>query len=113
MFKTSKKIGVGTVSIEANSLKELCFLSSQLPNVDKCDLCDSINIGLYAREVDGNNFYSIRCFACGAEFKLGQKKQGGMLYFKENGKFEKYTPADKQVTASQAVVDDEKAPWEK
>jgi hypothetical protein len=114
MFKTSKTIGKNTVSIEADDLKKLCFLSSQLPNLDKCDVCESTNIGLSGREADGNAFYAIRCGNCGAEYKLGQKKTGGLLFFREGTKFEKYSTDKAAKPAADAPTDQiGKAPWEK
>jgi hypothetical protein len=96
-----------------------------VPNLDRCDLCDSDNIGLSGREVNGDAYYAIRCGSCGAEYKLGQKKQGGLLFFKEGTKFEKYTPKDAQPIGNAPqyqkptqpedvpnFVDNNKAPWE-
>jgi hypothetical protein len=46
----------------------------------KCGLCGSTNIRFVVRNVDGNDYYELRCLDCGAILSYGQHKKGGTLF---------------------------------
>ena len=104
MFKTKKKLGNTYIEVEGETLKQLCALASQVPSIERCNCCESDNLSPNYREVKGNTYFSIKCDGCGAEYKLGQLKQGGLLYYKYDTVFEKYTPnADAAQSAPSAA----------
>ena len=39
---------------------------------EKCGLCDSTNLRFVVRNVDGNDYYKLRCNECGAILAFGQ-----------------------------------------
>lgn len=45
----------------------------------KCGCCQSQNIRYGFREVDAFKYYDLGCRDCGAQFKFGQRKQGGLF----------------------------------
>lgn len=47
---------------------------------EKCGLCGSTNLKFVVRNVDGNDFYELRCAECGAILAFGQHKKGGTLF---------------------------------
>tara|TARA_Y100001972_G_C7468702_1_gene238804 strand:- start:52 stop:384 length:333 start_codon:yes stop_codon:yes gene_type:complete len=54
----------------------------------KCGVCGSENIKFVVRNVEGNDYYELRCMDCGATLAFGQHKKGGTLFPKrkdENG----------------------------
>lgn len=66
-----------------------------------CGCCQSEEIRFSYREVGDYKYYELVCRDCGAQFKFGQKKQGGGLFPKrteggkplENGGWSKYEPS--------------------
>ena len=90
MFRTKKKLGNSYIEIEGETLKQLCAFASQVPAIEMCNCCQGQNLTPNYREVQGNTYFSIKCDGCGAEYKLGQLKQGGLLYYKYDTVFEKY-----------------------
>ena len=47
---------------------------------EKCGLCSSSNLRFVVRNVDGNDYYELRCNDCGAILAFGQHKKGGTLF---------------------------------
>lgn len=47
---------------------------------EKCGLCGSQNLKFVVRNVDGNDYYELRCMDCGAILAFGQHKKGGTLF---------------------------------
>ena len=47
---------------------------------EKCGLCGSNNLRFVVRNVEGNDYYELRCVDCGALLAFGQHKKGGTLF---------------------------------
>lgn len=47
---------------------------------EKCGLCGSSNLRFVVRNVEGNDYYELRCNECGAILAFGQHKKGGTLF---------------------------------
>lgn len=47
---------------------------------EKCGICGSQNLKFVVRNVDGNDYYELRCMDCGAILAFGQHKKGGTLF---------------------------------
>lgn len=80
--------------------KELASLQ-EIFGEESCGLCKSHNIRYVVRNVDGNDYYELRCADCGAILAFGQHKKGGTLFPRrkdDEGKWlpnrgwHKYTP---------------------
>lgn len=55
-----------------------------------CGACGCKDVIPVMREVQGNNFYEMRCTKCGATLSFGQRKQDGALYPRRKGKDGEY-----------------------
>jgi len=107
MYKTSKKLGENRVDIESDRLKSLCAMAAQVPSLECCDLCKSKNLSMHHRNIKDNDYYSVLCGGCGANFKLGQRKKDGALFHREGTTFEIYTPKEQdqsKVPAKEGVA---------
>ena len=82
------------VQIEAGEVKEAFKQLSEIQEVfDEpfCGSCNSANIKYQVRNVDGNEFYEIKCLDCLSRLSFGQHKKGGTLFPKrknEDGSFD-------------------------
>ena len=83
-FKMSKTFGSTVIEFmdEANSFEDFFKKSASyfgLPGV--CGVCGDSNLGISHRNVDGNDYYSVKCLVdnCGYELKYGQYKKGGLF----------------------------------
>ena len=47
---------------------------------EKCGICGSQNLKFVVRNVDGNDYFELRCMDCGAILSFGQHKKGGTLF---------------------------------
>ena len=92
MIRFKCNFGKGTMEIEGKDIAELCENTAAISIAagKKCE-CGSERIYPYHRNVDNNDFYSLRCADCGAELKISQRKKGG-FFVRDEAKFEKYTP---------------------
>lgn len=83
------------VTVEAANDKELIeqtsFWEEVAGRAKRCDACDAPEIRLSHRNVNGNDFYALRCTKCGAELKIGQRKAGG-FFIKDRDVFTKFVP---------------------
>jgi hypothetical protein len=59
--------------------KELALIQ-EIFSEDKCGLCKSTNLKFIVRNVEGNDYYELRCVDCGAVLSFGQHKKGGTLF---------------------------------
>ena len=59
--------------------KELALIQ-EIFGEEKCGLCGKDNIRFVVRNVDGNDYYELRCNDCGAILGFGQHKKGGTLF---------------------------------
>jgi hypothetical protein len=71
--------------------KELCLIQEIFAE-DKCGLCQSSNLRFVVRNVDGNDYYELRCIDCGAILSFGQHKKGGTLFPKRKNEDGSYLP---------------------
>lgn len=61
--------------------KELATIQ-EIFSESKCGLCDKDSIKFVVRNVDGNDYYELRCSSseCGGILSFGQHKKGGTLF---------------------------------
>lgn len=100
-YKVSEKL---SFELEGAGQKEIFKELSAIQEIfgeEYCGLCKSHNIRYVVRNVDGNDYYELRCSDCGAVLAFGQHKKGGTLFPRrkdDDGKWlpnrgwHKYTP---------------------
>jgi hypothetical protein len=71
--------------------KELALIQ-EIFGEESCGLCGSTNIKFIVRNVEGNDYYELRCMDCGALLAFGQHKKGGTLFPKRKDDDNKYLP---------------------
>jgi hypothetical protein len=71
--------------------KELALIQ-EIFSETKCGLCGSTNIRFIVRNVDGNDYYELKCNDCGAVLAFGQHKKGGTLFPKRKDDDGNYLP---------------------
>jgi hypothetical protein len=82
-LKYSVKVGRTAVHIEAEGFKKLFLLSGFLAAIpNKCGNCGSDDIVLNGTKNQGYEFYGVLCRECKHEFKAGQRKEDGGLFWK-------------------------------
>ena len=59
--------------------KELAAIQ-EIFGEESCGLCGSKNLKFIVRNVDGNDYFELRCHDCGAILAFGQHKKGGTLF---------------------------------
>jgi len=59
---------------------------------EKCGLCGSTSLRFIVRNVEGNDYYELRCNDCGAVLAFGQHKKGGTLFPKRKDDDGNYLP---------------------
>lgn len=72
-----------TVELEGDTQKSVFEAISQFQEVFEetaCGKCDSERVRFIVREVDGNQYFELRCLDCGARLAFGQHRQGGSLF---------------------------------
>lgn len=57
-----------------------------------CGLCNKSNLKFIVRNVEGNDYYELRCSDCGATLAFGQHKKGGTLFPKRKDDDGKWLP---------------------
>lgn len=100
-YKVSDKL---SFELEGEGQKEIFKELSAIQEIfgeESCGLCKSHNLRYVVRNVDGNDYYELRCADCGAILAFGQHKKGGTLFPRrkdDDGKWlpnrgwHKYTP---------------------
>ena len=100
-YKVSDKL---SFELEGAGQKEIFKELSALQEIfgeESCGMCKSHNIRYVVRNVEGNDYYELRCADCGAVLAFGQHKKGGTLFPRrkdDDGKWlpnrgwHKYTP---------------------
>jgi hypothetical protein len=81
--------------LEASGQKEIfkeLALIQEIFSEAKCGICSSTNIKFVVRNVDGNDYYELRCMDCGAILAFGQHKKGGTLFPKRKDDSGNYLP---------------------
>jgi|LQAB01.1.fsa_nt_gi hypothetical protein len=81
------KITTSEVDLPEQAIKQLTFWE-QLPN--KCSECGSEDLRLNWQASEEFDFYNIKCNKCGADAKVGKKKDGKTNFIYQ--KFEKFVP---------------------
>lgn len=71
--------------------KELATIQ-EIFGEDNCGLCKSKNLRYLVRNVDGNDFFELRCNDCSAILAFGQHKKGGTLFPKRKDNEDKWLP---------------------
>ena len=71
--------------------KELALIQ-EIFGEEKCGVCGSQNIKFVVRNVEGNDYYELRCSDCGSILAFGQHKKGGTLFPKRKEDDGKYLP---------------------
>ena len=59
--------------------KELAAIQ-EIFGEETCGLCGSKNLKFIVRNVEGNDYFELRCGDCGAILAFGQHKKGGTLF---------------------------------
>jgi hypothetical protein len=91
-YKVNDKL---TFELEGEGQKEIFKELSTIQEIfseEKCGLCGSTNIRFVVRNVDGNDYYELRCLDCGAVLAFGQHKKGGTLFPKRKDDDGNYMP---------------------
>jgi len=71
--------------------KELALIQEIFAE-ESCGLCGSKDLRFIVRNVDGNDYYELRCNSCGAILAFGQHKKGGTLFPKRKDDDGNYLP---------------------
>ena len=77
-----------TIEVEAESQKALFSGIADAQEIfgeEKCGKCSNTDLQYRVRDVDGNQYYEIKCknLSCNARFKFGLHKTGGTLFPKK------------------------------
>ena len=109
MVKLKLQVGRGELTYECNDVKEAHKFSEiygSLPK--KCNACENDDVRLYHKNIKDNDYYGIKCNACGATLDLHQKKIGG-FYVKYGEKMTVYQPGNQMPHGN--TVDDSDIPF--
>jgi hypothetical protein len=91
-YKVNEKL---EFELEGNGQKEVFKELSTIQEIfaeDACGVCNKKDIRYIVRNVDGNDFYELRCIDCGAVLAFGQHKKGGTLFPKRKDENNNYLP---------------------
>jgi hypothetical protein len=80
LYKASDKL---TFELEGSGQKEIfkeLAIIQEIFAEESCGLCGSKSLKFVVRNVDGNDYYELRCNDCGAILAFGQHKKGGTLF---------------------------------
>lgn len=92
LYKVNDKL---TFELEGEGQKEIFKELATIQEIfseEKCGLCGSENIRFVVRNVEGNDYYELRCIDCGAVLAFGQHKKGGTLFPKRKDDDGNYMP---------------------
>ena len=79
-YKASDKL---SFELEGAGQKEIfkdLALIQEIFSEDTCNLCTKSSLRFIVRNVEGNDYYELRCNDCGAVLSFGQHKKGGTLF---------------------------------
>lgn len=94
-MKVTKKVGSLTIDVAGETQKEVFKELAAFEEVfgeSVCGKCNSDNVKCVVRENDGNEYYEMRCNACGARLSFGVHKKGGGLFPKRKNADNEYLP---------------------
>lgn len=83
------------LELEGDGQKEIFKELSAVQEIfgeEKCGLCEKGNLKFTVRNIDGNDYFEIRCNDCGGILSFGQHKKGGTLFPKRKDEDNKYLP---------------------
>ncbi len=76
-------VGKAWVEVDAASPKEAIKAISPYYEIfgeRTCGCCGSEDIGVNHRTAQSYDYYSVKCYACGASLGFGQHQEGGTLF---------------------------------
>lgn len=79
-YKASDKL---QFELEGSGQKEIfkeLALIQEIFSEDKCGLCNKQSLKFVVRNVEGNDYYELRCNDCAGILAFGQHKKGGTLF---------------------------------
>lgn len=82
-MKVVKVIGDLSFEIEGETQRDVFKQIASFEEVfgtNTCGKCQSTDTRHVVRDVDGNEFYEVRCQSCGAKLAFGSTKKGGGLF---------------------------------
>jgi translation initiation factor 2 beta subunit (eIF-2beta)/eIF-5 len=71
------------VEVESNNHKEAFKQLAEFQEIfeeSNCGSCNSDDLRFIVRTVEGNDFYELKCNACGSKLAYGQHKMGDSLF---------------------------------
>jgi hypothetical protein len=71
--------------------KELAIIQ-EIFGEGSCGLCNKNNIKFIVRNVEGNDYYELRCSDCNGVLAFGQHKKGGTLFPKRRDENNNWLP---------------------
>lgn len=71
--------------------KELAAIQ-EIFGEDNCGMCGKNNLKFVVRNVDGNDYFELKCGDCGGILSFGQHKKGGTLFPKRKDDNNTYLP---------------------
>lgn len=101
MITIKIKVGNSQLEYQAEDVKKIHKFASvygALP--EKCECCGSPALYLFHKAPKENDYFGVKCKACGAELTFHQKKEGG-FYVKHDDKMQKYSGGGEQSAKKQ------------
>ena len=92
LYKASDKL---TFELEGSGQKEIfkeLAIIQEIFSEEKCGLCGCTSFKFIVRNVDGNDYFELRCSDCGAILSFGQHKKGGTLFPRRKDDAGSYLP---------------------
>ena len=81
--------------VEGSGQKELFKELATIQEIfgeEKCGMCGNSSLKFLVRNVEGNDYYELRCNECTALLSFGQHKKGGTLFPKRKDDNGNYLP---------------------
>jgi len=93
-YKANNKL---EFEVEGSGQKEIFKEIAAIQEIfgeDSCGLCGNNNVKFIVRNVDGNDYFELKCcdHKCGAILSFGQHKKGGTLFPKRKDENNSYLP---------------------
>lgn len=104
-----QKVGSGMIEITENDFKAIWAKASFFGDFPKaCGKCDSLDIVPMQKSPKGNDYYGLKCKACGSEFTFHQRKEGG-FYIRYDDVWTKYgeSQGSQEETVRKVFQDDD------
>lgn len=95
-MKVTYKVGDRLAfEVEGSGQKEVFKELASIQEIfgeEKCGLCNKHNLKFVVRNVEGNDYFELRCGDCGGILSFGQHKKGGTLFPKRKDDNNTYLP---------------------